>query len=457
MDTHKRLQHRDAIIECLQALQDALLRVEKGTATRRTAQIAAKLGTTYASASALFGAASFFGTASTGTAIATLSGAAFTNAALAWLGGSVFVGGFVVFAVPLLAGGVAWVGTKRAWQKWGSGNPRSTDELDAQEKVVVHGIDCLLNPLTLDRDKEANNLPECVYYSIWKGSLTPLIEVVEAKLEGAYTDWPFFAKRRVRKTLEELKHLKTKAEGNLATTASIPLGVFAATLLQTFGGNYDYTGEQQLVIEAFRRSANRLADATPSEISTYLSGMDASQRRGALSNIKGIYHEMVYVQEENLDGDEWRAELMLDVNHPGSDVLKFNTKTGEIKEIQLKAVEDRSTIERHYERYEGIDLEATEEVAENAGVASSGFSNEKLTQSVDGAVRIIEHEESAAAIAEDALEAGLIASVITFSLNFGGALKAGQSVTDAGETSVGTAATSFKWAAGTAALFELFM
>ena len=73
-------EHRDALKSALRELQDALLRVERGTAARRTTQIAAKIGTTSAITSALFGAAALFGTASTGTAIGTLSGAAFTSA-----------------------------------------------------------------------------------------------------------------------------------------------------------------------------------------------------------------------------------------------------------------------------------------------------------------------------------------------------------------------------------------
>lgn len=87
-------EHRKELVDALANVQDAFLRVETGTtATRRAAQITAKLGTTAGVTSAMFGAAAIFGTASTGTAIGTLSGAAFTNAALAWLGGSMAAGG----------------------------------------------------------------------------------------------------------------------------------------------------------------------------------------------------------------------------------------------------------------------------------------------------------------------------------------------------------------------------
>lgn len=58
------------------------------------------------STAGVFGLASVFGTAGTGTAIGTLSGAAANSATLAWLGGSVATGSIVIIGVGI-AGGLA--------------------------------------------------------------------------------------------------------------------------------------------------------------------------------------------------------------------------------------------------------------------------------------------------------------------------------------------------------------
>src|SRR5690606_36615502 len=67
------------------------------------------------------------------------------------------------------------------------------------------------------------------------------------------------------------------------------------------------------------------------------------------------------------------------VNHPGADVRITNTLTGAVEEVQLKATNYLSYIERHNERYAGIRVLATEEIAgATDGLDSSGIPYEEL-------------------------------------------------------------------------------
>ncbi|RLA83789.1 MAG: hypothetical protein DRG78_03340 [Epsilonproteobacteria bacterium] len=90
--------------------------------------------------------------------------------------------------------------------------------------------------------------------------------------------------------------------------------------------------------------------------------LEPNQIEGLHSNIKGIYHEIRFAYEENMD-DEYIVELFTATNHAGADVRIINTLTGDVQEVQLKATEYLSYIKKHNERYEDIDVFATSEVA----------------------------------------------------------------------------------------------
>jgi hypothetical protein len=143
------------------------------------------------------------------------------------------------------------------------------------------------------------------------------------------------------------------------------------------------------VLAAIERSTNDLNDASFSQIQAYLQEYDEDQIGGLVSNIKGIYHELEFVKYENEDGDSVYASLHDSTNHPGTDVVLFDTETGESSEVQLKAVGDQYSIERWAEDHPGIDIYATEEVAEGSGVYSSGFNNEELNEEVSDLIEQI--------------------------------------------------------------------
>jgi hypothetical protein len=141
--------------------------------------------------------------------------------------------------------------------------------------------------------------------------------------------------------------------------------------------------EEELVIDAIRRSTNALNDASIPEIAEFIGEMSPIQANGFFNNVKGIYHELIFAEAENLDGDAVSAEVFLETNHPGADVM-FISDGRIIQEVQLKATYDPYYVREHLMKYEDTEVLATEEVASVLpGVESSGFSNEGLTQDIE--------------------------------------------------------------------------
>jgi hypothetical protein len=124
------------------------------------------------------------------------------------------------------------------------------------------------------------------------------------------------------------------------------------------GQRSGWTDDQELVLDALRRSTTRLNDATDQELADYLTGLSPEQMRGVTSNVKGIFHEYLVTRTENLDGDQKTATLIELTNHPGADLEYFIG--GEIiGNVQVKAVQDPAAIIEHFSRYPDIDVLAT--------------------------------------------------------------------------------------------------
>ena len=64
--------------------------------------------------------------------------------------------------------------------------------------------------------------------------------------------------------------------------------------------------EDELVLNAIRRSSNDLKEASLEEIGDHVRELmkNPDALRGFGNNVKGIYHESLFVEEENNDGDE---------------------------------------------------------------------------------------------------------------------------------------------------------
>jgi hypothetical protein len=165
-----------------------------------------------------------------------------------------------------------------------------------------------------------------------------------------------------------------------ARSAAVVIAVTLQRLIDS--PNRIWATEEQMVIDALRRSTGKLVDATPEQLGDYLGTLAPDQLRGVVSNVKGIYHEMLVASAENMDGDGVEAFMPEATNQPGYD-LEF-VFDGEVQRVvQLKAVDSVTHIYEHLERYPGTDIMATEEVAALVpGVESSGFTNAELEEQV---------------------------------------------------------------------------
>jgi hypothetical protein len=148
------------------------------------------------------------------------------------------------------------------------------------------------------------------------------------------------------------------------------------------GDDLSLTADEVRVIEAIRRSSAEYAEMSLPEIGQRLNDMDNDQLRGFASNIKGIYHELQYVEAENTDGDNVEARVFEETNHAGADVV-LSENGIDIDEIQMKASDSSAIIREHQEKYPDIEVAATTEIADpEHGVADSGFSNAQLEADV---------------------------------------------------------------------------
>ena len=169
--------------------------------------------------------------------------------------------------------------------------------------------------------------------------------------------------------------------------------------------------EERLVLDAIRRSATRLNDASAEELAVYVDALNPEQLRGVVSNVKGIYHELLFAHAENVDGDAVTARIFEETNHPGSDI-EFIVDGDVIQAIQLKAVASPNAILEHLARYPDIEIVVTEEVAAVVpSVTTSGFSNAELSRQVENVVSELPGDTLAGEIADGAATSALLAGV----------------------------------------------
>jgi len=219
--------------------------------------------------------------------------------------------------------------------------------------------------------------------------------------EGLHSDWPRGAVNRLRTAVRNLNDIATRLRYLGLKSPTITITVFATVVTHLFQGDLsDLTHDQELVLEALKRSRNDLENATDDELIKYINTLSEIQIDGVINNVKGIYHELLFVAAENNDGDIFSAALFEATNHPGADVIITNELTGEVQEVQLKATKYLSYIEKHNERFAEFEVFATEEVAGN-GISSSGFSNEKVSSDTEDAMSVL--KKSGESVVDDAM------------------------------------------------------
>lgn len=200
-----------------------------------------------------------------------------------------------------------------------------------------------------------------------------------------------------------------------------------------------WTVEEQLVLDALRRSTSALNDASIGELADYVRSLSPEQLRGVASNVKGIFHELLFVNAMNLDGDEISARVFEATNHPGADV-EFIMDGEVIREVQLKAVATASAIYEHLARYPEIEVVATAEVAAQVpGIVSSGFQNSDLNATVGSAFSELPGDSLAHEIAEGIATSALVSGALTAGrLLAGGRVSGQQFKSILGDAAVGT-------------------
>lgn len=170
------------------------------------------------------------------------------------------------------------------------------------------------------------------------------------------------------------------------------LGVFVRFTLNKFITNLNY--EDNAVLSALRRSNNSLANASYEEIHNYLSNLDDDQIIGLISNVKGILHEMEFVEIENSDGDSIYASIFPYTNHKDTDIELIDKSNGETWEIQLKCTDSTSYVQDWIDGHPDGEILVSQEIAEKMDLPSSGISNSDITVKVEKFVdEIIENDE----------------------------------------------------------------
>lgn len=159
-------------------------------------------------------------------------------------------------------------------------------------------------------------------------------------------------------------------------------GVFYALLTRTA---VDDSVESQLVLDALRRSSTSLDGASEADLSNYLDAYDADQLKGIANNIRGIYHEVLWVEQYNAAHADTYAALFGATNHAGADIeIKLSGTDEVVDTIQLKATGSVSYVKEYLARYPDIDVRVTNETAERiSGVHASGIDNADITAQVN--------------------------------------------------------------------------
>jgi len=403
------------------------------------------------STAALLGLVATFGHAGTGTALASLSGAAATNATMAWVGG--LVGGGMA-AGTALTGGLALVAGLAAYRMLSS-QRRAFESLSELEQRIAQS--CWMLAAVADAyQKRPHEFTADAARVFLEKMLVPLQQDIAANMDALCQ--PLDRKNALamrRHVLADFQSAVIDRLGNYLTWAdseagrawhatlvveagakdvaasSAPFaqvkvveapptsvvefaigGVFAALLTREAISD---SAENRLIMEALRRSTVDLRDASEAELGDYLRAQSPEALRGVAANVKGIYHELWYVEQYNARHEDKYARAFEATNHPGSDIQIVDTDTGQVvDEIQLKAVDSSAPIMTHLAHNPHIDVVVTNEVAatiRDGHVEASGVANAQLGGDVSSTFDALRHDTVADRAADTALAALGIVSV----------------------------------------------
>src|SRR5210317_579136 len=147
--------------------------------------------------------------------------------------------------------------------------------------------------------------------------------------------------------------------------------ILASLAKIAFQADTELTEQDFTALAALRRSSPDW-DLTLEETSQRLASYSEEQIAGLVNNVKGILHEMEFVQIENQDGDSVFAALFPDTNQKSVDIQMFDQEAGDAWAIQLKATDDIAAINAWSDANPDTEILVTEEVAEQMGLPDSG-------------------------------------------------------------------------------------
>lgn len=383
---------RDELVYIISCVLQISRKSASKWADRFGSALAAKLAAVGVTTS-LLGLVAMFGTAGTGAAISGLSGAAATSATMAWVGG--IIGGGMV-AGTFLTAGVGLVVGYAAYKTVGS-KERAYEELTDIDKGVIETCSFLSKAIGEAADgSNAAALSAVEADLLYQNALLPLFnDLVEnsddicsrldkknaiAFRQHAIKDYERVVIQGFSRFIEDNhRYIRWKSAARIQAVIG---GVFYALMSREA---VDRDLESQMVLAALRRSDNDLVEASELKISEYLSSYSADQLKGIAYNVKGIYHELLFVHDYNETHDDTFAELFGSTNNPGTDVLIKDRASGDVlSELQLKATDSVRYVREHQSKYPDMEVRVTTEVSEDLeNVASSEISNEALTQQVN--------------------------------------------------------------------------
>jgi hypothetical protein len=408
-------------------LNMCILQISKSEADKIATQFSIALASKLTGAGVtggIFALVSAFGTAGTGTAIAGLSGVAATNATLAWIGG--IVGGGVATGAVLTGGLTLLIGL--GTYKYLGSESRRIEDLSIEEKRIIESTGLLISAIDEELAKEKIELNRADAENLFSGFLVPLqtllIENKEAILGSLDSKYQLLFKEHALvdfegvvidgfrywiETMPEEERISFHgAKKTVNTTAGFVLGGVVYSLLK--GDSIPPTLENDIALDALRRMKSDWEGMSTDELGDALQKYDVDQLKGVLSNAKGIYHELLFVDQFNRNHTHQKAQVFEETNHAGADIQIVDMATGDvIKEAQLKALQDDYGITEHFDRYPDIEVIATSEVAslfDNVG--SSGLSNQEISEQMSRLVNDLSDNPAVSEAIDVAVISGLI-------------------------------------------------
>ena len=367
-----------------------------------------------ASVGGILALVSAFGTAGTLTPIAALGGAAAQNATMAWVGGIVgggmAAGAFVTGGIGLAVG----VGVYKAV----SSTPRKFQDLTDIEKGLVESTGFLIAAINDLLEKKGEGFSEPNAEELLNSTFVPMLDLLKNNCDQICENLDkknavLFKQHALvdfeERLIEGCRHYIAEGKDMRRYAEYVIGGVIYALLSNSVVPD---TPEYQAALESLKRMKSDWNNASESDLSNALSKYSDAELKGVASNVKGIYHETLFVSEYNRTNEDTYAEMFEQVNHPGADIQIRSVSTGEVlEEFQLKASSSVGYVQEHFNKYPNISVLATSEVAEDIeGVSSTKISNDEISKRMDDLLQNISENTLADKAVDSAELAGIIAA-----------------------------------------------